>query len=75
MMFHGELKNGYARPGMESLETELFNEASTPWEHIAFPVITESLKMFFKDRNSGKIEFHRGDIIKQSDGNFKVHHY
>ncbi|MBL4762624.1 MAG: NUDIX hydrolase [Gammaproteobacteria bacterium] len=75
MMFYGQLKDGYASPGEESLETELFSEADTPWEQIAFPVITESLQLFFSDRKRGNIGFHRGDIIKQATGEYKVIRY
>ena len=75
MMFYGQLKDGLASAGEESLETKLFSETDIPWEHIAFPVITESLQLFFADRKSGSINFHRGDILKQDDGHYDIIRY
>ena len=49
LMFRGELVRGYASPGAESLEVALMDEKEIPWEEIAFPVIKESLKLYFKD--------------------------
>lgn len=50
-------------PGIESLEVELFDEQQVPWDEIAFPVITESLKLYFADRKAGNFGMHTGDMI------------
>ena len=55
VMFQGELKDGYAAAGEESLEVGLFGEDETPWDDLAFPVVVESLRQFFaRDQVSGE---------------------
>ena len=39
--------------GEESLDVRLFSEAEIPWDQLAFPVITQSLRHYFADRTSG----------------------
>ena len=74
MMYRGELINGQASPGSESLELDLFSEENIPWDEIAFPVITETLKLYFKDKATGKFSTHAGDIIRDND-QLIVSHY
>jgi ADP-ribose pyrophosphatase YjhB (NUDIX family) len=62
MMFRGELKDGRAAPGPESLEIRLFAEQEIPWDEISFPVIRETLEIYFADRRSGSFPVHLGDI-------------
>ena len=54
--------------GIESLEVKLFAEADIPWSDIAFPTVSETLKLFFADlhlvKNGGSFEFHAHDITK-----------
>lgn len=50
-------------PGEESLEVQLFQEQEMPWDDIAFPVITETLKLYFKDRQEGVFKVHTGNMI------------
>lgn len=50
LMFAGQLRNGYAQASEETLEVGLFDEANIPWEELAFPVVTETLKRFFESR-------------------------
>ena len=50
--------------GIESLEVELLDEHQVPWDEMAFPVITESLKLYFEDRKSGNFGLHTGDMIR-----------
>ena len=35
--------------GTESLEVRLFRETDIPWEEIAFPTVSQTLKLFFDD--------------------------
>jgi hypothetical protein len=49
-------------PGSESLEVRLFEEFEIPWDEIAFPVIRETLKLFFRDRAAGRFPFHMRDL-------------
>ena len=74
MMYRGELINGQASPGVESLELDLFSEENIPWDKMAFPVITETLKLYFKDKAAGKFTTHTGDIIRDNN-QLIVSHY
>lgn len=51
-------------PGNESLEIGFFNEKDTPWLHIAFPVIRETLCLYWRDYNAGTFRFHAGEIVR-----------
>jgi len=48
--------------GSESLETALFTEQDIPWDEIAFPMITRSLRYYFEDRQQGHFGLHVEDI-------------
>lgn len=50
-------------PGIESLETRLFSEAEIPWDELAFPVITETLKHYFSDLPEGEFPTRTQDIV------------
>jgi len=50
------------KPGFESLDVKLFGEMKIPWDQIAFPVIFETLRLYFKDRATGVFPFHVKDI-------------
>ena len=57
-------------PGSESLEVELLTEDEVPWSEMAFPVITENLKLYFEDRRTGHFSIHSGDMIKRADEHY-----
>jgi ADP-ribose pyrophosphatase YjhB (NUDIX family) len=44
--------------GTESLEVRLFDEASIPWEELAFRTVSKTLKFFFEDRRGGGMRLH-----------------
>ncbi|MCX8085769.1 MAG: NUDIX hydrolase [Rhodocyclaceae bacterium] len=44
--------------GAESLEVALFDEASIPWQAIAFRTVALTLEHFFADRAKGRFLFH-----------------
>lgn len=50
------------KPGIESLEVALFEEADVPWKDIAFRTVGLTLKHWFDDRRAGAFRFHSGDI-------------
>jgi ADP-ribose pyrophosphatase YjhB (NUDIX family) len=54
--------------GTESLEVRLFSEQEIPWDEIAFPTVTHTLKFFFEDwakvNKGGSYELHTQDIFK-----------
>ena len=67
MFYRCELDNGEFGVGPESLETRLCREDEVPWEHIAFPVVTDTLRDFFADRPSGQFPI-RVEAIEQRPG-------
>ena len=58
MMFRGELNDGTFSPGIESLETELFDIGHIPWESLAFKTIEKTLQCFIEDRRTGVFPVH-----------------
>jgi ADP-ribose pyrophosphatase YjhB (NUDIX family) len=50
------------KPGVESLEVALFDEAKIPWKEIAFRTVGLTLKHWFADRARGSYGFHAEDI-------------
>jgi ADP-ribose pyrophosphatase YjhB (NUDIX family) len=50
------------KPGEESLEVALWDEAALPWNDIAFRTVGLTLKHWFADRARGAFGFHAEDI-------------
>jgi len=50
------------KPGEESLEVALFEEAAIPWKDIAFRTVGLTLKRWFADRAAGAFGFHAEDL-------------
>ena len=50
------------KPGEETLEVALFEEARIPWKDIAFRTVATTLKRWFEDRVKGSFGFHAEDI-------------
>ena len=46
----------------ESSEVDLFDEHSIPWDKLAFPVITVTLKRFLNDRSGQEFKVHQETI-------------
>ena len=74
-MYRGDLVGGKASPGIESLETALLTENEIPWQELAFKVVSETLKQYYKDKLHGEFNTHYGDITKHDDGSFTVDYY
>jgi ADP-ribose pyrophosphatase YjhB (NUDIX family) len=51
------------KPGEESLEVALYEEARIPWKEIAFRTVATTLRHWFADRGRGAFAFHAEDII------------
>ena len=49
-------------PGPETIEAQLFDEASVPWDTLAFRTVRETLRHYFEDCRRGSFELHVGDI-------------
>ena len=75
LMFRGQLRDGYASPGEESLETRLYTEDEIPWDQIAFTVVHETLRQYFAERRAGAFTLHVGDIISEPENQFRIHRY
>lgn len=63
MLFRAQLCDLDYAAGAESLEVTLFAEQDIPWEELAFPVVRETLCLYFEDRRrSADFPVHVGDI-------------
>ncbi len=49
-------------PGEESLDVQLFDEASIPWDEMAFRTSVITLRQYFKDRQADHFGFHVTDL-------------
>jgi hypothetical protein len=64
LLFRGRLLDLDFSPGLESLEVRLFEEAEIPWQQIAFPIVKETLALYFRDRANGGFSLHSGDVVR-----------
>jgi 8-oxo-dGTP pyrophosphatase MutT (NUDIX family) len=71
----GVLHQGLASPGEESLEVKLVSEDDVPWDRLSFPVIMETLRLYYEDRKSEGFSTHYGEIIRQDPKTIRVEHY
>ena len=69
LFYRGEMIGDDYGAGPESLDAQLYDEADIPWDELAFPVVTRTLKAYFRDRQinsfparSEVIEWHRKPI-------------
>ena len=53
------------KPGEESLEVALYEEAGIPWQDIAFRTVAATLRHWFADRGKGAFGFHAEDLIQR----------
>ena len=58
-----DLGNESFGPTSESSAVELFDEKDVPWDQIAFPTVTKTLKYYFEDRKNGNFPF-REEALK-----------
>ncbi len=75
IMFRGDLRGGKASAGAETLEVGLFSQQEIPWESLAFPVIRESLELYFGDQRNGCFTTRVGDIIRGPDRRIQINRY
>ncbi|UCB55593.1 MAG: NUDIX hydrolase [Thiotrichales bacterium] len=74
-MYRGVLDKGLASPGEESLEVMLASEDEVPWDNLSFPVIVETLKLYYRDKQTGNFSTHYGEIIRLDKKTVRVEHY
>ena len=67
MLFRARLKDLDFAPGEESLAVELFSESEIPWDKLAFPVVSESLKLFFQNSRENNFPVRMLDIVRHED--------
>lgn len=58
MLYRAEVVDGIFAPGIESLETKLYNIEDIPWGELAFPTIHHTLKHYIEDREKGDFPVH-----------------
>ena len=66
MIFRGRLLDLDFGPGEESLEVALFGEDEIPWDELAFPMVDETLRLYFQDRAAGVFGTHAGTVVRLS---------
>lgn len=62
LLFRAQLLDADFAPGVETLETQLFDEAQVPWDQIAFATVRNTLTHYFADRARHHFGFHMGTI-------------
>lgn len=62
MVFRGRLTARQFGSGLESQEVQLVHPDKIPWQHLAFPVIEETLKRYAEDLKRGHFGVHVGGI-------------
>jgi ADP-ribose pyrophosphatase YjhB (NUDIX family) len=72
LMFRGRLRDGRASAGAESLDVGLFDERDIPWAELAFPVVHETLQVFFAERRGGEYGVHMGDVVHGPDDQVRI---
>jgi ADP-ribose pyrophosphatase YjhB (NUDIX family) len=64
VMFRGAMRTPEFAPGSESLDVQLCDEDNVPWDKIAFPVIDQTLRLYFRDRRRGQFGIYTGAITR-----------
>ncbi|MCU7806270.1 MAG: NUDIX hydrolase [Candidatus Thiodiazotropha sp. (ex Semelilucina semeliformis)] len=67
LLFRSRLLDLDFGAGTESLDVGLFEEHEIPWDEIAFPVVRETLRLYFKDREQADFPL-RGGTIERLPG-------
>lgn len=62
IVHRGRLRSPHHGPTPESSETRLMHEHEIPWDEIAFPTVSNSLRFFFADRAAGRSGIHTLDL-------------
>ncbi len=70
LMFHGQLVSDEISPGVESLEVGMFTRDQIPWDELAFPVMTHSLKLFYE---YGTDKVHHAWFSRNPDRSVELH--
>jgi ADP-ribose pyrophosphatase YjhB (NUDIX family) len=63
VVYRATLQNLDFGPGEESLDVQLTSLEDIPWEHLAFPVIRESLFRYVDDIRTTHVQVHFGAVL------------
>ena len=62
MFFRGQLADMEFAAGEESLEVRLFGESDIPWDQLAFPTISKTLRQYYADIHTREFPVRMLDI-------------
>ena len=62
LFYRARLRELEFKPGEETLEVALWEEAHIPWKDIAFRTVGLTLRHWFADRGNGAFGFHAEDL-------------
>jgi len=62
LFYRARLRSVDYKPGEETLEVALVEEAAMPWQELAFRTVAYTLKRWFEDRSRGNYQFHAADL-------------
>ena len=62
LFYRARLRSLEYKPGEETLEVALVEEARIPWQELAFRTVAYTLKHWFEDRSRGNYQFHAADL-------------
>src|SRR3954464_401969 len=62
LYYRARLRNLEFKPGEETLEVAMVEEAAVPWDDIAFRAVAAPLRLWFADRKRGTFTFHTEDL-------------
>jgi ADP-ribose pyrophosphatase YjhB (NUDIX family) len=68
MFFRAQLVALEFAAGPESQEVALFDEATIPWDELAFPVVRDTLQLYFEDRRHNHFPVRVNDIVIRRPG-------
>jgi len=75
LIFLSRLVDSNFRTGYESLEVRLLEAHEIVWNELAFPVIREVLKQYFKDTSKEIFNFYMDDITPEMNQKFMAEPY
>lgn len=62
LFYRARLRDLDFAPGSESLDVKLLREADVPWQDMAFPAVTDTLRQYFRDLPSGRFPLRLADV-------------
>jgi ADP-ribose pyrophosphatase YjhB (NUDIX family) len=63
MFYRARLRDLDFAAGIESLEVQLCGEDTVPWQDMAFPAVTDTLRHYFRDLPTGHFPLRLADVM------------